>query len=362
MWSAHSCIIAPNIWSGIGSEEIMLAAFNYYDPEEENRIRNEIKNSQLFDKEIEMARKFAELHNPSIDSKSTMIGDEKVCCPICKSKHVNLFYEKWNVKYLRCDSCYSIFADVDENTEQEYRQLHDMIELRISKEYQEKAAISRKQMWNELLDWLKFRTYRYLGENTNLTIVDYGTRYYGLIDLLKKSDMCGKYELRDSILKFAECDSYNNQLYGEKQADVVLCLDYIQHENDPIQLLRRIKLDLKQEGILFLSTRAGSGFDILALRENNRNVFPYEHIMMPSKEGLKILLEKAGYEMLEITTPGTFDWNYVKSNRNKISGKEYFLKYLVETLSPNMEAEFQRFLQQSGMSSYAQVVARPICK
>ena len=65
--------------------------------------------------------------------------------------------------------------------------------------------------------------------------------------------------------------------------------------------------------------------------------------------------------MLVITTPGTFDWNYVKSNRDKILEKEYFLKYFVETLTPNMEAEFQRFLQQSGMSSYAQVVARPIC-
>ena len=70
------------------------------------------------------------------------------------------------------------------------------------------------------------------------------------------------------------------------------------------------------------------------------------------------MLEEAGFEMLEITTPGTFDWNFVKTNSAGISEKEYFLRYFMNTATPNMEAEFQRFLQQSGMSSYAQVVAK----
>lgn len=340
----------------------MLAAFNYYDPEEENRIRNEIKNSELFDKELEIARKFARQHYQAVDTKSDAKEQRDACCPICKSRFVKLFYEKWNVQYLRCDYCYSIFADIDEKAEQEYRQLGNMVRLRICGEYQEKAAISRKQMWNELLDWLMFRTYRYLGKNKNLAIVDYGTRYWGLINLVSNSDMCGKYELCDSVLTLEKESLGNRQLQGNGQADLVLCLDYIQHEKKPVQFLEKIKADLKKGGLLFLSTRVGSGFDILSLRENNRNVFPYEHIMMPSKEGLKIMLEEVGFEVLEVTTPGTFDWNYVKSNRDKIFEEEYFLRYFIETLSPNMEAEFQRFLQQSGMSSYAQVVARPVCK
>ncbi len=336
----------------------MLTAFNYYEPEEENRVRKEMKDSVLFDRELEIAEKFSQSKNflkCEVKHTEKESGGGKTC-PICKGNHTEFFYEKWGVEYLRCRVCYSVFADIVEEVEQEYKQLTDMINLRMSAEYQEKSSISRSVMWDELLDWMNFRTYRYIGRNRDLSVIDYGTRYQGLVHRLNQSGICGRYELKCSIL-----NTKNNSVNGNKmsgQADVILCLDFIQHEINPINFLKEIKKDLKQDGLLFLSTRVGSGFDILTLRENNKNVFPYEHIMMPSKEGLKIMLEKAGFELLEITTPGTFDWNYVKGNSEGISDKEYFLRYFMDTATPNMEAEFQRFLQQSGMSSYAQAVAR----
>lgn len=323
----------------------MFTAFNYYEPEEENRVRKEIKDSALFEKELKIAKRF-------VDAKKSLKMLKK--CPVCANDDITAFYEKWGISYMRCKKCFSIFADVENSVVQEYKKLPEMIELRTSEEYQSKASQNRKQMWDELFDWLKFRTYRYLGKNKELEIIDYGTRYLGLAELLKESDMCAKYELRSSILSEKEDVTVDTIEY----ADVILCMDFIQQENEPIKFLKEIKKYLKPESLLFLSTRVGSGFDILTLRGNNRNVFPYEHIMMPSKEGLKILLEEAGFEMLEITTPGTFDWNYVKSNREVLSEQEYFLNYFMNTATSTMESEFQRFLQQSGMSSYAQVVAR----
>lgn len=323
----------------------MFTAFNYYEPEEENRVRKEIKDSALFEKELKIAKRF-------VDAKKSLKMLKK--CPVCTNDDITAFYEKWGISYMRCKKCFSIFADVENGVVQEYKKLPEMIELRTSEEYQSKASQNRKQMWDELFDWLKFRTYRYLGKNKELEIIDYGTRYLGLAELLKESDMCAKYELRSSILSEKEDVTVDTIEY----ADVILCMDFIQQENEPIKFLKEIKKYLKPESLLFLSTRVGSGFDILTLRGNNRNVFPYEHIMMPSKEGLKILLEEAGFEMLEITTPGTFDWNYVKSNREMLAEQDYFLNYFIDTATPAMEAEFQRFLQQSGMSSYAQVVAK----
>ncbi len=325
----------------------MFTAFNYYEPEEENRVRREIKDSALFGRELEIAKEF-------VESKRKLIHGRVKDCPFCNSDHVSLFYEKWGIDYLRCDKCYSVFADIDKSDVQGYKELSEMVELRTSKEYQEKASVNRKQMWNELFDWLKFRTYRYLGKNTGLDIIDYGTRYEGLVEELKASDLCEKYELRNSILNLKREMSEDNI----NLADIILCLDYIQQESEPVNFLKSIKQYLKENGLLFLSTRVGSGFDILTLKGNNRNVFPYEHIMMPSKEGIKIMLEEAGFELLEITTPGTFDWNYVKSNRKGLSEGEDFLHYFMDTATPSMEAEFQRFLQQSGMSSYAQIVAK----
>ena len=327
----------------------MLTAFNYYELDEESRIRKDVKDSALFHKELEIAKEFVE--------NSTK---EKGCmkeCPICGNSEIGIFYEKWGVEYWRCNHCYSIFANVDESADREYKKLPALITLRTSKEYQSKAFKNRKQMWNELFDWLRFRTYRYLGKNKNLSMIDYGTRYQGLVELLNHSDMCGEYELKNSIL-YNEDNFYDNGMRTIERADVVLCLDYIQSELQPFKLLKEIRASLKKDGLLFLSTRVGSGFDILILKENNVNVFPYEHIMLPSKEGLKIMLDEAGFELLEITTPGNFDWNYIKANKECISKEEYFLQYFLNTATPNMETDFQRFLQKSGVSSYAQVVAK----
>lgn len=331
----------------------MLTAFNYYEPEEESRIRKKIKDSVLFERELEIAKRFVETNKNILPQSAAELRS----CPICKDSGIEIFYEKWGIKYLRCNACYSVFADVEEKTEQEYKQLPDMIKFRTSEEYQRKASVNRRQMWSELLDWLQFRTYRYLGRNTGLSVIDYGTRYQGLIELLNESGICGRYELKNSILNF-EGETFTSRDELSERADIILCLDYIQHEINPISFMEEMRINLKQDGLLFLSTRVGSGFDILTLKENNDNVFPYEHILMPSKEGLKILLETTGFELLEITTPGNFDWNYVKANRDGISEKEYFLRYFMNTATPNIEAEFQRFLQQSGMSSYAQVVAK----
>ena len=115
---------------------------------------------------------------------------------------------------------------------------------------------------------------------------------------------------------------------------------------------------LRPKGLLVLSTKAGSGLDVLLLRGNNGNVFPYEHVLMPSREGLQILLEDAGMELLEFTTPGTFDVNYVRTNKAGIAREDCFMRYFLDTASPNAEAEFQRFIQRAGLSSYAQIVAR----
>lgn len=53
------------------------------------------------------------------------------------------------------------------------------------------------------------------------------------------------------------------------------------------------------------------------------------------------MLAQTGFELLEFTTPGTFDLNYVKANKDGLA-----------------EADFQRFIPKSGLSSYAQVIAR----
>ena len=126
----------------------------------------------------------------------------------------------------------------------------------------------------------------------------------------------------------------------------------------PLNFRMRLKKDLKKGGILILNTRLGSGFDILTLKGSMDSIFPYEHIMLPSRRGLEMILDKAGYELLEITTPGTRDMESVLKNKERVEESNFFIKYLLKTADRSTLADFQKFLQKSGMSSFAQVVAK----
>ena len=250
-----------------------------------------------------------------------------------------------------CESCASIFVPVSKEVVEGYSKLQEMKDFRNSEEYQNQASESRDVAWDDVVSWAEYRTYRYLGKNSGLEVLDYGNKYKGFVNKILNSKLISNYELRDSVLDI--------KLEGKvRNADVLIYMNQLQHEMNPIKIIEEIGKDLKNEGILLMSTRLGSGFDILTLKGGINDIFPYEHITLPSKKGLEIILDRAGYELLEITTPGTRDMNVVLNNRERIEDSNFFIKYLLDVADERTLQDFQQFLQKSCLSSFAQVVAR----
>lgn len=319
----------------------MLRSYQYT----ENSYFNYTFQSDLFrDKQVEIARKFVDMHPVRRDMK------EK--CPICGQSVGKYFFSKWKVDYVCCPMCKSIFAVCDEQTVEVYRNDPDLLDLRTSAEYQDEMTHNRQETWNEFLEWIQVRSFRFMGRNRNLSIVDYGNRLKGYIDTIRKSPICGIYDLRSSILS-VDTDEIQ---YGS--ADIVLYLDQMQQEMQPVKRIQKLRKYLKEDGILILNTRAGSGFDIVTLKEKNARIYPYEHILLPSVKGLVSLLEKNGFEVLEITTPGVMDVKYVLDFKDKLDDRESFVKYLLEESDVSMLQEFQRFLQKGCLSSFVSVIAK----
>lgn len=316
----------------------MLKAYDYAEIKHETQS---LQHTGLFNREKGAALEFVLSHPNTKSTKK---------CPICGSEHTQFIFSRWDVNYFFCDDCYSIYVPVEKELIQKYLELETMKIIRISDEYQEQAELRRADIWDEFILWAKFRIYRYLGKNTDLDIIDYGNRYMGFVERFQESGMCNNYELRNSILA-TETDKL-------EKADVILYLNQLQHEVDPVSTLCRLKDDLKDEGILILNTRLGSGFDILTLKGEMDSLFPYEHIMLPSRRGLEQILDNAGFELLEITTPGTRDMESVLRNQDRIEEGNFFVKYLLKTADKATLADFQQFLQKSGLSSFAQIVAK----
>ncbi len=301
--------------------------------------------SNLFQmKEIEMARKYVESHHVRKDMKKS--------CPICECENDRYYFTKWNVDYLRCENCGTIFAVCDEADVSDYLSSSELRDFRLSAEYQSQITESRASVWSEFLEWVEVRAFRFMGRNKGLSIIDVGNRLSGLADLIKQSLICDKYCICDSIYKGI------NETISDGEADVVLYNDVIKTEINPNERIRSIKRKLKEDGLIFVGARAGSGFDIITLKENNTKIYPYEHILLPSVKGITMFLENNGFEVLEITTPGVMDVKYVMDDVDKLGDREEFVRYLLKEGDEKNLQEFQRFLQKSGMSSFIRVIAR----
>lgn len=300
----------------------------------------------LRDKEIEIARGFVKSNE---QNASLSEG-----CPICGRKQGRHFFKKWQVDYLYCQSCGSIYVICDKKIIDMYQSQGEMLSLRKSSAYQDEITKRRMQRWEEFLEWMQIRAFRFLKRNRDLRILDIGNRYRGYVSLIRQSPLCGQYKLIDSILNDVDNTAMMDDL--NEKADIIFYFDQMQQEVAPGTRLRNISEWLEEDGLLVLETRAGSGFDVLTLKEHNTKIYPYEHITLPSVKGLISLLKENNYRVLEVTTPGVMDIRYVLEGKQWLSDSNIFIQNLMEADDAVLQ-EFQRFLQKNGMSSFVRVIA-----
>lgn len=272
-------------------------------------------------------------------------------CPVCGEKEGKFFYSKWGADYLRCEACKSVFTICSPNLIKSYRENSELLSLRRSEAYQREVTARREESWLDFLEWMEVRAFRFLHRNKELSIIDFGNRFEGYVSCIQESKLCGDYNLRESILK-------KDDETGIERADIVFYLDQMQQIIRPGEKLESIGRCLKADGLLVLGTRAGSGFDILTLKDQNSRIYPYEHVTLPSINGLITALNRSGYQILEVTTPGVMDVQYVRESVNELRDSEFFVKHLLDSASESALQEFQRFLQKNCLSSFVRIIAK----
>jgi len=135
------------------------------------------------------------------------------------------------------------------------------------------------------------------GPGTFLQIAkDRGWNVVG-VDLSKEAvELC-----RGNKLKVLN-GTINSKTLGKKRFDAICAFQLIEHVTDPIYLLRNIFKRLKKGGVLIITTPDRLG---LVPRLSGKHWFEYyneEHLYFFTKDSLKGVVERSGFETLNIKT------------------------------------------------------------
>lgn len=142
--------------------------------------------------------------------------------------------------------------------------------------------------------------------------------------------------------------------------DVMASFETIEHLFEPKAFLLACRRHLSCGGLLVLSCPNFEGFDISTLREKSNSV-DHEHLNYFNPSSLRLLLEKCGFAVLEVITPGLLDADIV---RNKVLAGEYdlseqpFLHHILIDRWTEIGGEFQDFLAKNNLSSHLWIVSR----
>jgi SAM-dependent methyltransferase len=142
---------------------------------------------------------------------------------------------------------------------------------------------------------------------------------------------------------------------------VATSIESIEHVFDPEKYIRSIHDALGEDGILVLTTPNVEGFDLLLLKDKSDNTAAPDHINYFHPESITLLLERSGFKVMEILTPGKLDVELVQNKvlEGRISLDENpFLKRVIVDDYEALGASFQCWLANNGLSSHMWVVAR----
>lgn len=143
-------------------------------------------------------------------------------------------------------------------------------------------------------------------------------------------------------------------------ADVIVAFEVVEHLYDPAVFIAQCARVLRAGGLLVLSCPNGLGFDIETLGAKALAV-DAEHVNLFNPFSLSRLLDRCGFHVLEATTPGRLDAEFVHDAALRgeidLSGEPFLKRVLVDEWD-RLGWPFQQFLAANGLSSHMWIAAR----
>lgn len=327
---------------------------------------SDIRPQVLFNRYLELAER--DIERFFADPRQFV----NVSCPACGSSHSEFGLEKLKFQYRTCLDCRSLYLSPRPTPEmiQAYYLESEAVKFWGTHFFKETAEARREKMFRPraqlVAEWMRRQG---LVHEPEPTFIDVGSGYGIFLEEVKGLGIFKKVlgiepapnlaavcrERGFPILeKFVE-----DVRSGELQACFATAFEVLEHQFDPAEFLQAVHRVLRPGGLFLFTTLTVSGFDIQVLWEHSKSVHPPHHINLISVEGMQKLVERSGFRMVELTTPGELDVDIVVNvvRENPDLSLPRFVSYLLNARDETTHQDFQRFLSQNRLSSHIRAIA-----
>jgi len=142
--------------------------------------------------------------------------------------------------------------------------------------------------------------------------------------------------------------------------DVIVSFEVIEHLSDPELFLRKCNSLLAEGGLCICTTPNSLSAERFLLGDYSKT-FDHEHINSFNTNSIRLLFERIGFVVEEITTPGEIDADIIHNalvEKSLLLDKNPIWDYLFLKDWPKYKQLVQSFLVEAGLSSNMWVVAR----
>jgi hypothetical protein len=311
----------------------------------------------------------AQLKEVSIEDAHRFLADpgvlREVNCPACGSAAQQPAFKKHGFFYKECRGCRSVYVSPrpSEQALARYYQESRAGKLRVEYFTEDSAAARLQHVVESRVDWIAQLIER--NGNSGRHFADYGTLYPSLfreIDRLGWFDKIYSIEPPDMVASRLEQEDVAVGWPQAGTARGVSAFEQLEHQAAPRAFLEALRELLAVGAVLFVTTRTISGFDLQTLWGGTPYIFVPDHLNLLSIEGLSVLFDSTGFELLELSTPGQLDVEMVleASKSDESIQLPSFVKYVLEHRSDETLNDLQAFLQRNRLSSHVRVAARRV--
>ncbi len=319
----------------------------------------EIRDVAVLKKYLKLVEKDVKL----IFKKSDFL---KIACPACGGKRFENEFQKIGFQYVTCKCCQSLFVNPRPAPEALKKFYADSQSSKfwINTFFAPFAQARRKKIFKPRAEYIS----NLLNRNTKLNILEAGAgfgffltelrrllpgnQYFAVEPSVEMAKICREKGI-DVKIEFFE-DSHFNQKF-----DLVASFELMEHLFAPEVFLRKARDILKTKGRVFLTTLNNKGFDIQLIWEKSKSIFPPHHLNFFNPLSIRILLERTGFEVDAISTPGKLDWNIVEEAIK--NGKVSFGRFWDTLAKEGTDAsknELQGWIAKNNFSSHMMVLAK----